>query len=83
MFLLSPIKVMQFYRAIFNSHYFPASGISEAVMILGVVQDCEKTGFCSNVFLSIFCYGKTDVGETCCRICLESLTSEMPGPARC
>lgn len=44
----------------------------------------EKTGFFSNVFLNIFCsYGKTDVGETCCRICLESLTSEMPGPARC
>lgn len=62
MFLLSTIKVMQFYRAIFNSHCFLTSGISGAVMILGVVQDCEKTGFCSNVFPSIFCsYGKTDV----------------------
>lgn len=44
----------------------------------------EKTGFCSNAFLRLFCsYGKTDVGETCCSICLGNFTSEMPGPARC
>lgn len=42
MLLLSPIKVMQFYRAILNSHYSPASGISSAVMILGVMQDCVR-----------------------------------------
>lgn len=42
MLLLSPITVMRFYRAVFNSHHFPASGISGAVMILGVEQDCVR-----------------------------------------
>lgn len=80
---LNPIKAMWIdgAGAIFYSFCFPASGISGGVTILGVG---EQTGYCSSVFLSIFSsYDKTDVGETCCRICLERLTSEMPGPARC
>lgn len=78
---LNPIKAMGFDGAVFYSCYSPASGISGAVTMLGVVSFFSVG---SQAFLSIFCScGKTDVGETCCRICLESLTSEMPGPARC
>lgn len=36
---LNPIKAMHLDGAVFYSCYFPASGISGAVMILGVVQD--------------------------------------------